>query len=67
MVSTGAIGGQAQGQSSLTVRSGAAADSGAGDLVVHLDGVAVPDFDNDSLDSVFITVDAVAAAAAPAP
>ena len=66
VVSTGAIGGQAQGQSSLTVRSGAAADSGAGDLVVHLDGVAVPDFDNDSLDSVFITVDAVAAAAAPA-
>jgi hypothetical protein len=67
VVSTGAIGGQDLGQSSLTVRSGAAADNGAGDLVVHLDGVAVPDFDNDSLDSVFITVDAVAAAAAPAP
>ena len=67
VVSTGAIGGQDLGQSSLTVRSGAAADNGAGDLVVHLDGVAVPDFDNDSLDSVFITVDAVAAAAPAAP
>jgi len=65
VVSTGAIGGQDLGQSSLTVTSVDADGSGVGDLVVHLDGVAVPDFDNDSLDSVFITADAVAAAAVP--
>jgi len=54
VVSAGAIGGLAQGQSSLTVEVVAAA---AGAFAGHLDGAAVPDFNNDTLDSVFVTID----------
>jgi hypothetical protein len=52
VVSSGGIGGQPQGQSTLTVD---AVEGGA--FAGHLDGAAVPDFNNETLDSVFVTVD----------
>ena len=52
VVSSGAVGGQPQGQSTLAVD---AVDAGA--FAGHLDGAAVPDFNNETLDSVFVTVD----------